>query len=228
MKIRLRRIRHPWMLVGILFLVTLVAIETSRLVWAQQAVDQAARDAARYAVTGQFDPQYCLPDPTQCDSSNPDYNAAAFDIAREKTIKDVARQALNGLPREGVKLVVCSSRAGFTYDADTGTCLPHDDAGGPTDRVMINIVYRYSLGTFIGAGVGDTQLQSTQSLINERFRTVRLQGLPPSANVPDNPASSSQPASNQTVANRIQGLALPDKLVAQPQTRMIIMKAICN
>jgi hypothetical protein len=217
MKMRFRRIRHPWMRVGVLFLIALVAIEASRLIWAQQAVDRAAREAARYAVTGQFDPAYCRPDSSYCESSSSHYSQAAENTAREHSLKNVARQALNGLPLDGLTIVVCSNRTGFTYDAGTGTCLPHADAGEPGDRVTINVEYRYSIGSFIGAGVSDVQMQSAQTMINESYRAVRLQRLPPQINLP-----TVTPSADQTVSNRVQAPALPNQL-ATPQARMIIM-----
>ncbi len=52
---RLPRFRRPWLVVAVLIVLALIAFEVVRLVTAQLAVDRAAHEAARYAVTGLYD-----------------------------------------------------------------------------------------------------------------------------------------------------------------------------
>jgi len=165
----------------------LVAIEGGRLVAAQSTVDRAAREAARYAVTGLFDPAHCT-DNDQCDSSTAlpkEQREALEDAARLATIYDVARAALGAEAAAAARIVVCSTRrddtgqAKYAYDSSTGQCSPHDDAGGPGDKVVVDVATDHPIGSFLGAGVGSIRLQAVQDLIVERYRTVRIQGLPP-------------------------------------------------
>ncbi|HSD84166.1 MAG TPA: DUF4349 domain-containing protein, partial [Anaerolineae bacterium] len=184
---RLSRVRHPWLVVVVLVVLVLVVVEAGRLSAAQSSVSRAAAEAARYAVTGKFDPAHCA-DGDQCDSRKvlpKEQREALEDAARLATIYDIARSALGAEAAATARVVVCSSRlddtghARFTYDSSLGRCVPQDDAGGPGDKIVVNVAADYALGSFLGSGVGSIRLQAVQELIVERYRTVRIQGLPP-------------------------------------------------
>ena len=49
----------------VLLLIFFMIIEVGRILWAWVTVQNAARQGARYAITGQFDPA-CLSDPIPC------------------------------------------------------------------------------------------------------------------------------------------------------------------
>lgn len=189
---RLPRIRRPWLVVVVVVALALAVIEAGRLVAAQSSVDRAAREAVRYAVTGQFDPTNCA-DGNQCDSSHAlsqEQREALEDTARLTTIYDVARAALGTEALTTVQIAVCSTRQGYAFDSATGQCLPRDDAGGPGDKVVVNVAVDYPVGTFLGSGVGSIRLQTVQELIVERYRTVRIQGLPPASAASDADATA--------------------------------------
>jgi len=174
-------LRHPWRIVVAILLLVVVAIEAGRLITIQLTLDQAAREAERYAVTGQFDPAHCH-DADHCDQNNRlplDQHQALEDDARLQTIYAIVQQAAGALSADALKIVVCSNRAGYAYDPITALCRPRDDVGGPGDEMLINVGYDYPIGSVLGAGVGTVSLQSMHEAIVERYRTVRVQGLPP-------------------------------------------------
>ena len=186
---RLPRVRRPWLVAVVVVVLALVLIEGGRLVAAQSSVSRAAHEAARYAVTGNFDPVHCT-DSDQCDSSKvlpKEQREDLEDAARLATIYDIARAALGAEAAATARVVVCSSRlddtgrAQFTYDSSLGRCVPQDDAGGPGDKIVVNVAADYAIGSLLGSGVGSIRLEAVQELIVERYRTVRIQGLPPTS-----------------------------------------------
>src|SRR5512137_2401303 len=81
----------------VLLILLMVLIEVARLFSAWLIVENSAREAARYAVTGLYDKQYCLPVGTlPCDDGDKTTREAAQDAARLMTIKDVGRGAASG------------------------------------------------------------------------------------------------------------------------------------
>jgi hypothetical protein len=180
------RIRHPWRIVIVGLILAAIGVEAARLITTQAMIDQAAREAARYAVTGEFDPGRCR-DGDHCDQTGRlsiDQRQALQDDARLQTIYAVAQLAAGALPADALRIVVCSNRIGYTYDQDTAVCWPRDDAGGPGDEVLIDIGYDYPLGSLLGAGIVNVPLQAMQATLVEHYRTVRIQGLPPTVEAP--------------------------------------------
>src|SRR5512145_1431330 len=98
----------------VLLILLMVLIEVARLFSAWLIVENSAREAARYAVTGLFDPTHCTAD---CASTDKPTRERAEDLARLATIEDVARGAANGIlsdfsaareQRSFIDFVVCS------------------------------------------------------------------------------------------------------------------------
>lgn len=196
---RLSRIRRPWLVAVVVVVLVFVVIEGGRLIAAQSSVDRAAREAARYAVTGLFDPAHCPADSNQCDAVKQqpkDVRETWEDEARLLSIKDIVRVALGAEAAEVARIVVCSTRLDetgqvkYTYDSATRQCLPHDDAGGPGDKVVVDVATDYSIGSFLGSGAGSISLHSNQEMIVERYRTARIQGLPPTIAAPSSDATA--------------------------------------
>jgi hypothetical protein len=180
------RIRHPWRIVIVGLILAAVGVEAARLITTQAMIDQAAREAARYAVTGIFNAAHCSDyDPIMqqgCDTHGllpREQRAPMEDAARLQTIYDIARQALGGWSSGDFKIVVCSTRKGYAYDAAKSLCLPHDDPGQGGDHVLVHITYNYEIGSLIGVNVGRISLQSTREMIVERIGSPRIPGLPP-------------------------------------------------
>ena len=224
---RLPRFRRPWLVVAVLIVLALITFEVVRLVTVQLAVDRAAQEAARYAVTGVYDQKYCGPPYNlPCASSDQAVREDAEDQARLYTIKDIALAAAAGILSDSTndlknqpnssRVTVCSSRQGFAYDTVTGQCIPREDAGGPGDKVLVDVGTDYRVGAFLGNGMGPIRLHSSQELIVERYRTVRIQGLPP--------AISGDGTTDNTAATYSASSTIDPVVIAQTgREQMIVM-----
>jgi hypothetical protein len=187
---RLRRLRHPWLLMLVLIIGALLAIETTRIFSTQFAVARAAREAARFAVTGVYGKKYCVPPYNlPCNDSDRSKRKEAEDQARLYTIKEIALDAVGSVLSDPInnlknkpnssRVTVCSTRKGFSYDGTAGQCIPHDDAGDSLDKVIVRVDYNYPLGSFFGLNLGAVPLRATQQMIVERAGPIRIPGLPP-------------------------------------------------
>jgi len=192
----------------VLLILLMVLIEVARLFSAWLIVENAAREGARYAVTGQFNPVRCTAD---CYSPDKATREAAEDQARLLSIEDAARGASGGIlvdfntgrdMRSFIDYVVCSTRDNntkYSYREDavppSTTAYPRcilladptklvEDAGGPGDRVTIAVLFDHPLITPLRAIADWVPLLARRDMIVERFRTVRIQGLPPTIQGP--------------------------------------------
>jgi hypothetical protein len=199
------------LILPVLLILLLVLIEVARLFSAWLIVENSAREAARYAVTGQFNPAHCT---AGCSSPDKPTREAAEDQARLESIRDAARGATGGIlvdfntgrdTRSFIDFVVCSTRPGangqakYSYlenaVAPSTTAHPRciltadptqveNDAGGPGDRVTIAVLFDHPLITPLRAITDWIPLLARREMIVERFRTVRIQGLPPTITGP--------------------------------------------
>ncbi|MFZ5879705.1 MAG: DUF4349 domain-containing protein [Chloroflexota bacterium] len=166
--------RRSALLIVLLLLIPLL-VEAGRMAWAWWKVNETARQALRYAVTGQINPIYCQ---SNCASD------AAEQSARLRSIDAYARSEMApAWDREkfptALDVTVCSNHPGYAYDAASHTCLPREDAGAGGDEVLVNITYNYPLGAGLGAGVSSLPIQATQRGIVESFRVARSIDIPP-------------------------------------------------
>ncbi len=201
----------------VLLILLMVLIEVARLFSAWLIVENSAREAARYAVTGLFDPVHCPAGSNDCDKLKQgpkDVREAWEDQARLLTIKDIARGAANGIlsdynaareQRSFIKTTVCSTRVGpdgkakYSYlEQPFGSwttvyprCIltnsagtEEEDAGGPGDRVIIAVLFDHPVITPLRAIADWIPLLARREMIVERYRTVRIQGLPPTISGP--------------------------------------------
>lgn len=182
MKRRLFPLRKWRGVVWLVPVLALVGVEVGRAIQVSQAIDRAAYQATRYAATGQFDSRYCPPggSATQatCDSE------AEEDSARLQSIYNLARTSVGASLTGDLRVVVCSGRSGYIFDEVNGVCRPHDDPGEPGESVIVRVGYNYPVGSILGASVGTLPLQSTYETTVERFRAVRLAGIPPTVEAP--------------------------------------------
>ncbi|MFW5943336.1 MAG: TadE/TadG family type IV pilus assembly protein, partial [Chloroflexota bacterium] len=133
----------------ILLMIIFVVIESARLFQANLTVQNAARDAGRYAITGEFDPS-CLADDPPCDDP------------RLVSVKNQALAALSGLrldPNATFNDPYYFLIEVFSLD-DQDNWIP-DTLGGPGDPVLVRVTYRLGIVT---------------PIINSIARTVQLRG----------------------------------------------------
>ncbi len=118
----------------ILLMLLFAIIDFSLLFSAWLLIQNISRQAVRYAVTGQYNPAYCVPLAEACQSSNPDTVArqaetsAMEDAARIPSIHDEADHYLSGLLLDSsatqlqpgyLNVTVCSSRADPNHPTQT-------------------------------------------------------------------------------------------------------------
>jgi uncharacterized repeat protein (TIGR01451 family) len=119
------------LIAGVLLLLIFIIVESGRMFQAWQTVQNAARSAGRYAITGQFDAS-CFSNLPPCDDP------------RVHSIKEQARQAAAGL---AIDESVGPNQPGYFnttvlgYKSDGSLCGP-DCAGDPGQPVLVNVTYR--------------------------------------------------------------------------------------
>jgi hypothetical protein len=162
------------LILPILLLVIFVIIESGRIFQAYITVQHAAREGARYAITGRWEEEF---------AGVPEEQGGA----RVASIEDVARNALSGLPIAGP--------AG--YDEDNRILIGHYEikifgqnpnppptllehyAGRPNEKVAVQVAYRLELLTpVLNVIAPSVQVKGYVEMINEDFGQLSGGGFP--------------------------------------------------
>jgi hypothetical protein len=182
----------------LLLVLFLGIIEFARAFQSYLTITNSARFGVRYAVTGEYNPAYCVDGPDDgSEACGGDDKSIEEDAARIPSIHDEVLRVTNGilLDAGAVKTqpeyfhqVVCSSRATFSYDRTNDQCIPGEDAGNPEDgptRVMVAITYNHpAIVPLINVLWPFVQMHAERTGILESFRVARVVGLPPLILVP--------------------------------------------
>jgi len=203
-----------------LLMALFVIIDSARTFQAYLVVDNAARMAMRFAVTGEFNPGSCVDIDTPADGACAGTSRRAEeDAARLTTIFETAQESLVGIMRDPTAtwaqpgyfhISVCSTRAGNVWDpllrySDTVTghdsrCMPNDDAGSPDQgiaRVIVGVTFENPIIMPLLSGfIPSVTLHSERSGILEQYRVARVIGLPPDITLPSATPSNTPTASN--------------------------------
>ena len=192
-------------------------IDLAALFQAWLTVENIARQTVRYAVTGQYDPTFCVDDGTPCAG---DTWEAEQDYARLLSVQAYAERQSVALfrtpgatqPEIGyLNIIICSSRddddnkvADFTFfepsSSDYADCrkngLTQNDAGAPGDRVYVAVDFNHPYITpFFNQVWPMTHLFSYRQGVVEKFRVPRLIALP---ELPDLPTLTPSTTSTAT------------------------------
>jgi hypothetical protein len=202
------------LILPILLLTVFVIIEAARLLFAWLAVENGARFAIRYAVTGDYDPAH--DSVAQCNSFYSQWgitcvageDAKIENAARVMTIEDVATGAASGIlldPSLDVstgwsqpgyfKVTVCDDPANYTdpnpdnFTTDwTAACIPADSAGSPGSRIWVTVDFNHRLIVPFLTDIWPVlHLTARRDGIVEMFRVSRLVG---SGGLPTAPGTS--------------------------------------
>ena len=178
------------LILPVLLVTIFVVIEIARLLHAWLAIENGARFGVRYAVTGEFDPAYCLALPGACvpqgeqDLARISSIEAATNVGAVAILKDTTETIPVGQPG-AFKITVCSNKPSVGYissDPDTPTaasCVPQEDPGGPGDRVSVTVDFDHPvISPFISTVWPNLHLTARREGIVERYRTARVVGLP--------------------------------------------------
>jgi hypothetical protein len=210
----------------ILLLLLFGIIDMAALFQAWLTIENIARQTVRYAVTGSYEPTFCVDGPD--DGSEPcagDGWEAEQDAARLLSVQEYAdRQmvALFNTPGAAqneighLNVVICSSRdedpkdgnPDFTFfeskPDEYADCqknnVSQEDAGGPGDRVLVAVDFNHPFITpWFNQRWPMTHLFSYREGIVEQFRVPRLIALPPQVGLPTlTPSNTSPPTSTET------------------------------
>ncbi|MEX0789136.1 MAG: TadE family protein [Anaerolineales bacterium] len=180
----------------VMLMLVFVIIEMARLLHAWLAVENGARFGVRYAVTGEYNPTYCIdisaPPDTACGDAD---EFVEVDAARIPSIKDAARSGAVGILANPLvladgnpgyfKVTICSSRPGFSrVDPNPGAhisaaCLPIEDAGVPGNTVRVSVDFDHPLIVpILSSWWPMLHLSAAREGIVEQFRVARIIGLP--------------------------------------------------
>ncbi|MEE8568115.1 MAG: TadE/TadG family type IV pilus assembly protein, partial [Anaerolineales bacterium] len=183
------------LILPLILLVLFTIIELARLLHAWVSVENGARFGVRYAVTGEYNGDYCAGYPGGvCDQ------LAEEDGARIPSIKDAAWAGSAAIWRNigatvgnpgFFKVTVCSNKSGVVYfpsDVNSSIpadCQPGEDPGGPGDRVSVTVDFEHPLITpFLNTWWPNMTLTSRREGIVEQFRVARVVGLPATIALP--------------------------------------------
>jgi hypothetical protein len=206
----------------ILLMLLFGIIDLAALFQAWLTVENIARQTVRYAVTGQYDPAFCVdgPDdgPEACAGDDWEDEQDAARLLSVQAYADRQTVALFFTPGAAqteighLNAVVCSSRDAdpkdgtpdFTFFKSTSTEYADcqlaadgthaEDAGAPGDRVIIAVDFNHPYITPIFNQVWPmTHLFSHREGIVEQFRVPRLIALPPDVGLPTLTPSNTPP-----------------------------------
>ena len=191
------------LILPILLLIIFGIIEFARVYQAYLVIVNGARFGVRYAVTGEYDPAYCVDTADGPDTQGHDGPCAGADrseeedTARVPSIKDVVNGVAVGILKDNsvvlagqpgyFDVTVCSSRPGFSYDRVADRCvdedgIDHEDAGNPEEgptRVLVAVTFQHPMILpFINNIWPSLRLHAERTGILEQFRVARVMGLP--------------------------------------------------
>ncbi|HID65103.1 MAG TPA: pilus assembly protein, partial [Anaerolineae bacterium] len=183
------------LILPILLLVMFVIIESGRIFQAYITVQHAAREGARYAVTGRWEEEFVgEPDP------------------RVASIEDVTRNALAGLTLAGPAGYDENGRilTGhyeikiFGQNPNPPPALLEGYAGLPNEKVAVQVAYRLEIITpILNAIAPSVEVKGYQEMINEDFGQLGGGGFaglrePPSPIPPEIPTAGASPTPTDT------------------------------
>jgi hypothetical protein len=190
-------------------LVLFLMIEVGRLLYAFVAVHHAAREGARYGVTGQWETDFVDPisgSPVSDCQPIPGYEPLRD--ARTCSIEMVTETSMLGLPIDETapstgdyffRPVV------YGYDSSTGTMVL-GYGGTPSGQIVVQVEYRLRIITpLLSAIAPNVRLTATAVMLNESFGSTGIQSepvlpppLPTVPTVGDSPTPSPSPTASDT------------------------------
>jgi len=183
----------------ILLTAIFVILEIGRVMHAWLAIENGARFGVRYAVTGEFNSEYC--------PEGGCVNDADVESARVKSIHDTAWVGSSSILRvaEGevdptqpsfFKVSVCQIAKLIKPDPSipfsTYQCHPTEDAGSPGERVMVVVEFNHPvLSPLISSIAPQLRISAQREAVVEGYRFIQPDENPPAFNPPtQNPTNT--------------------------------------
>ena len=180
------------LIIVFLLMVIFIIVESARIMWAWVTVQNSARAAARYGITGQFDPAF------QYDT-NP----------RVSSIKDVAAKELLGLKLNNDPNAAFEDDYYYLIEVygvnDIGQLVPND-AGAPGKPLVVRVTYRVPIIVPLLSSIVDSLPVFGQIVENnEQFGQLggagQGEGLPPPLPQVPTPGVTPSPTASPTNTN---------------------------
>lgn len=173
-----------------LLLIFFVIIELSRILWSWVTVQNAARQGARYAITGQFDITNCDGEPTPCD-------------ARVASIKAEALSRMTGMSlEEGDTLFEDGGMYRIeVYGINQYGELQPDFGGIPNQPVVVRVIYNVGIVTpILNDVVEAVPVMGQVTMNNEPFGSLGgiNTGVSTAPNIPAIPTAGPTPSPTPT------------------------------
>ncbi len=165
------------LIIIVLLMLVFFVVEASRILWAWVSVQNAARSGARYAVTGQFEPD------TPCLLTNPPTCTSAD--ARVFSIRELAETTMTGLPFEpSAEFTDAYYRLIEVWGVNQFGQFQEDFAGVPGQPMMVRVIYNVPMITpILNTIVNNVPVVGQVVINNEVFNQVggisSSQSLPP-------------------------------------------------
>lgn len=222
----------------ILLLLIFGIIEYSRLFYAWIIIENAARSGVRYAVTGNYNEDYCVDGPDQggqkCDGEG---RYDEIDLARIPSIRDEAQKILFGNivdynvtenDPNYLHTTICSGSDGHAFvkpqmggtqysECYNASGSPEEHPGASGERVIVSVDYNFPfIVPFFKEMHPYFHLASYREGIVEQFRVSRVVNIPATIVVPTVPTPPPTPTATPDCNQiRIESLAIAeDDLVA--------------
>lgn len=193
------------LIITVLLLIIFLIVEASRILWAWITVQNAAREGARYAVTGQFDPPPCEFD------GDVKYGHTCNDL-RVASIVSRAKQGLAGLPLNETSTVFEDDNYYLieVWGVNQSGQPQPNFAGLPNSPVVVRVYYRVPIVTpILSSIVSSVPVFGQVTMTNESFGSLgnsnQGQGVPPALpplptpGVTPSPTFTPTPTSSPTI-----------------------------
>ena len=186
------------LIISVLLMMIFLIIESARILWAWNTVQNAAREGARYAITGQSEAPLC-----PVDFGQPKFVSGDRDVCddlRVASVIDRAHTALSGLPLNEESTIFEDDQYYNieVWGVDQNGQLQYDFAGTPSSPVVVRVTYRVPIITpFFIPILPSIPVVGQETLNNETFGQLGGTGnegaaLPP--NLPPVPTPGVTPS----------------------------------
>jgi hypothetical protein len=140
----------------------LLIFELAHIGLAYLSAQRASEFASRYAVIGEFNPEFCQ---FECTRGSEDKDRARLQSIKAAAIQGFSEYSeyspMSNLTDSKLRIFICSDRENIDYDDKTYACKPHEDPGDPGGLVYINTSYPYTIGSSIGIDLGQIKFRSS-------------------------------------------------------------------
>lgn len=186
------------LIISVLLAMIFLIIESARILWAWNTVQNAAREGARYAITGDAERPTCA-----VDFGTPKFAGGGRDVCTDLRLASVIEKAhshLSGLPLNEESVIFEDDQYYNieVWGVDQSGQLLYDFAGGPSKPVIVRVTYRVPIITpFFTPILPSIPVFGQETLNNETFGQLGGSGnegaaLPP--NLPPVPTPGVTPS----------------------------------